>query len=125
MSKGPKNAYLQEQLEAETQKRLEAMRLPPMPKIRDWRMPPEGREYARRSHVWELLAWYHHEVYLKEYAGLRNWLRRKWRALFGGWRGRVLNKSPWEQLALRDRAEAEELAARELLLERQENEARG
>jgi hypothetical protein len=112
MARGPKNALVREELERQAQQRLEAMRLPPMPPIREWRFPPDGREYSRRYQVWELLAWYHHEVVLPE-RGLRAWMLRKWRQLFGGQVGRTRNLSPWQQLALRDRWEAEDWAVRQ------------
>lgn len=112
--KGPRNALAHEEIERAAQERLEAMRLPPMPPIKEWRLPPEGREYARRYQVWELLAWYHHQVLTPELT-LWAWVRRKWRALFGGDAGRLLNMSPWQQLALKDRWAAEDWVRREAL----------
>jgi len=123
MSKGPKNKLFQAELDRQAQLRLEAQRLPPMPPIREWRFPPEGREYARRYQVWELLAWYHHDVLLPE-LGLRAWLRRKWRWMLGKFFAsdiaRTKNLSPWQQLALRDRWEAEDWARRENALKADE-----
>lgn len=111
MSRGPRNQLVQEELERQAQERIAAMRLPPMPPIREWRLPPDGREYARRHQVWELLAWYHHD-FLRNELGVRAWIRRKWRwliwKLFDHEPSRVRLMTPWQQLALQDRWRAEE-----------------
>lgn len=71
-------------------------------KIGDWRTMPDAREYVRRGHAWELLAYYHHNVAREEF-GIRGMLRRLW------WRLRGKPEklmSPWEQLRKRTYLEA-------------------
>lgn len=119
MKRQPKTKLVQERLEEEAKRRLEERRLPSMPPIKEWRKPPDGREHARRYEVWELLAWYHHEVYLGQHAGLWNWLKRVWRRVFGGTAGRFRNKSPWEQVAHKDYWLAMEAAEEELQAEQE------
>jgi len=69
--------------------------------IRQFRKPPQSELVLRRGEAWALLAWYHHEVFLRHY-GLRAWLRRVWWTLT---RQKVKLLSPWEQLSLRDQIE--------------------
>jgi hypothetical protein len=52
--------------------------------------------------------------------GVRAWFRRKWRHFFGGEAGRLRNLSPWQQLALRDRWDAEAWAERKALMTAEE-----
>lgn len=120
----PRTPLIAKRLEEEAQRRLEEIRLPPMPPIKEWRKPPDGREYARRYEVWELLAWYHHEVYLPYYAGPWNWIKRLWRRLFGGEKGRFVNKSPWQQLAQKDYWLAMEAAEEQLQAEVEDGQRR-
>lgn len=123
MAKGPKNKFVEEELTRQEQERLEAMRLPPMPPIREWRLPPEGREFARRYQVWELLAWYHHE-FLQGELGVRAWIRRKWRyvmwKLFDHEPSRIRLMTPWQQLALQDRWRAAKWQEREAIAREEE-----
>lgn len=71
--------------------------------IGQWRTLPDSREYARRGHVWELLAWYHHNVAREEFGGFRKLLKRLWYRLRGK---RTELMSPWEQLRHRTELEA-------------------
>lgn len=117
MARGPKNQLSRDEIRkaaAQAYKdRIERHRLADTPKtIGEWRSVPDSREFARRGHVWEILAWYHHEVIRPE-LGLRAWFRRLWHRLRGN---RVKLMSPWEQLAFRAQQEGR-LAAAEVFRE--------
>lgn len=106
MAKGPSNALIARR----RQQLIEEQQMPPVKTIAEWRRPPDCREYARRYQVWELLAWYHHEVVRPE-LGVRGFMRRLWNRIRG--KG-VKNMSPWEQLEVRQRFEAHAKAMDEL-----------
>lgn len=112
---GPKNEIVKKTIQEEAAQAyidvIERHRLADTPKaIGEWRTVPNSREHVRRGHVWELLAWYHHEVIRPEFT-LRAWLRRLWWTLTGN---RVKLMSPWEQLALRTEIEAKMAQAEKL-----------
>lgn len=106
MSAGPKNDFVARR----RRELLEQMEPPPAITFREWRRPPDCREYARRHHVWGLLEWYHEQVLFGHYFGFRNRMKRLWWKLTGQ---NLKLMSPWKQLVFRDMAEAELAAERE------------
>ena len=112
MNTGPRNELVRKrQLEI-----LQSNELPPIKTIAEWRRAPDAREFARRYQVWELLAWYHHEV-LRPDMGIRGGIRRLWNWVRGK---SPKNLSPWEQLKIRESDEARIAALEQLNALREE-----
>lgn len=110
MGAGPKNALAAERRAKRLEELLSKIDPGAMPSTKEFRLSPDGREYARRYQVWGLLAWYHHEVLERRYLSPWARLKRLWWRLTGQ---KVKLMSPFQQLRMRDRLEAQEQVERE------------